>query len=309
MYTGRMKRLALLLAIIVSGLLMAVIVVKNQRQPVVVLSVSPSMKPLPSPMVVNQPNVHLDSEPTGISAEAQVVFDVATQTIVYGVNESKRLMPASTTKMMTALIALEEYDLDEIVTISRAANTIGHVIDFYPGEQLRVLDLITAMMVNSGNDAAFALADHHPNGYQAFVNLMNRRALQLGLKNTHYSDVSGVEVEDHYSSAADLAVIANIAMKNQLFRNIVATKTASISSIDGRYSHLLKNLNQLLWDVSGVIGVKTGWTENAGDCLVSYVSRDRDLIFVVLQSQDRFADSIALIDWTYNHLVPISNNP
>ncbi len=237
--------------------------------------------------------------PAKVSAQGVVIYDIASSQVIYGKNEHLRLMPASTTKMMTALVALDEYDPEEIITVSRAAEAIGHSVDLAEGEQFTVINLITAMLINSGNDAAVSLADHHAGGYQTFVDLMNRKAITFGLKDTHFSNVSGVEADDHYSSASDLAIIATRVMDNPTLKKIVGTKETTVTTVNSKIIHKLKNLNQLLWDVPGVIGIKTGWTELAGDCLVTYVSRDHDIITVVLNSRDRFADSKAIIEWTY----------
>ena len=261
--------------------------------------------PLPAPILTEistlplPPSANPAVPIASISARAFVVFDVASGQIVSAKNQNLRLMPASTTKMMTALIALEQFNPDEVVTLGRATDAIGHTIDFTSGEQLTVIDMIKAMMINSGNDAAIALADHHVSGYEAFVMLMNQKAALLGLKNTHFSNVSGVEADDHYSTAADLAIIASVFMKSSVLKEIVGTKTTTVKTIDGKISHPLENLNKLLWDVPGVIGIKTGWTEIAGDCLVSYVKREHDIITVVLRSSDRFKDSSNLIKWSY----------
>lgn len=250
---------------------------------------------------IDPPKVDNLPFPTEVTAEGIVVYDVASRHIVYGKNEHQRRMPASTTKMMTALVALDEYDPEEIITVSRAAEAIGHSVDLTEGEQFKVIDLVTAMLINSGNDAAMSLADHHAGGYQTFVDLMNRKATAYGLKDTHFSNVSGVEADDHYSSAADLAIIAVHVMDNPVLRKIVGTKEAEVVTTNSKIAHPLKNLNQLLWDVPGTIGVKTGWTELAGDCLVTYTSRDHDIIAVVLNSHDRFADSKAIIEWSYSN--------
>jgi len=271
----------------------------NRSNPPIV----PVQDPDETAILPQSPIVASSSAKPSISASSYVVYDVDSSQVVTGLNQDLRLMPASTTKIMTAIIAKEAYAGNEVVTISRAVNAIGHTVDFVPGEKITVDSLLKSMMINSGNDAAMALAEHHPGGYQAFVDAMNRKSKHLGLKNTHFSNVSGVEADDHYSSARDLAIIAEFAMKNQDFREIVSTKTSVIYSVDKQVTHKLENLNQLLWDVPGVVGVKTGWTELAGDCLVTYIDRDHDLIFVVLKSRDRFADTRTLIDWSFRELI------
>jgi D-alanyl-D-alanine carboxypeptidase (penicillin-binding protein 5/6) len=252
-------------------------------------------RPAPPPIVLNDLPVT-----ASVSAQSYFVFDPVSRTVLFEKNANTRRMPASTTKIMTAIVALSEYDPAEVITVTRASEAIGHAVDLTEGDELTVIDMIKAMMINSGNDAAVSLADHHPEGYQAFVALMNQQARALKLKNTHFSNVSGVEADDHYSSAKDLMVIAEKAMSNPVFRDIVATKTAKVTTTDGKKTYYLENLNELLWDVPGVAGIKTGWTENAGDCLVVYVTqKNHPLYIVVLKSRDRFTDTKTLIDWAY----------
>ncbi len=298
-----MKRLIIVcvcLMVIIGGVGGYFLVIHPPRQP----NASPSpttVTPLIDKMAL-PPAQHEESAfPASISAQAVAIYDVASGQFIFGKNEHERLMPASTTKMMTALVAQTEYDPEETVVVTRAADAIGHAVDLNPGEKVTVRNLIEAMLINSGNDAAVSLADHHAGGYSTFINLMNQRAITLGLKDTHFSNVSGVEADDHYSSAYDLSLIANELMKNQTLKGFVGTKEDTVYTTDKQTVHKLKNLNELLWTVPGVIGVKTGWTEVAGDCLATYVTRNgHDIITVVLKSQDRFADSTKLIEWVYS---------
>lgn len=233
-----------------------------------------------------------------ISATSAIIVDASTGAILAAKNPDQRLMPASTTKMMTAYIALRSYALDEVIPITRSWDAIGKSTKFTLGEQYQVIDILKAALINSGNDAALSLADHFPGGYPAFVAQMNTQAIYWGLKNTHFTNVSGVEEEGHYSSAADLAVIARYFMQEPILKEIVGQKTTIITSIDNKYRHQLTNTNELLGKIPGLIGIKTGWTDNAGECLVTYIDKDRDLIFVVLNSTNRFDDTRTLIDWS-----------
>lgn len=237
--------------------------------------------------------------PVDITAKAAIVIDASTGAILAAKNPDMRLMPASTTKMMTAYVALQNYQPDEIVTIARSQDAIGKSTHFTVGDQYTVADMLKAMLINSGNDAALALADHHPNGYHHFVAHMNLQAQSWGLKNTHFTNVSGVEEDDHYSSAKDLSVIAMHIMQLPQIRSIVNQFQASITTIDGKHTLRFESTNKLLGQVDGLIGVKTGWTDNAGDCLVAYVHRHRDIITVVLGGTDRFGDTKTLIEWAY----------
>lgn len=252
--------------------------------------------PAPIPIAQNIP-------PPEISAKGVIVTDPVSDAVLYQKNPDTILMPASTTKIMTALVALKYYAPSEIVTITDADRSIGHKAEINAGEQLTVNDLLYALMLSSGNDAAVALAQHHPDGYDQYVNLMNDYAEGIHLKNTHFTNVSGIEDTRHYTTARDLAILTKHAMSKPTFAKIVATKTISITSIDQRFTHTFTSTNQLLGTLDGVIGVKTGWTLNAGECLVTYTVRQgQPIIVVVLNSLDRFGDSTKLIDWTYtNH--------
>lgn len=247
-------------------------------------------------LIESSPNPDYPPLISQITASAAVVMDASTGAILAAKNPDQRLMPASTTKMMTAYIALKSYSPEEIITISRSQDAIGKSTKFTLGEQYQVNDLLQAALINSGNDAALSLADHFPSGYHAFVERMNLQALKWGLKNTHFTNVSGVEEDNHYSSAYDLAVIAHHFISEPLLRQIVGLPQATISSTDQKYSHTFENTNELIKEIPGVIGIKTGWTENAGECLVTYLDADPDLILVVLNSNDRFQDTRNLID-------------
>lgn len=242
-------------------------------------------------------------QPIELSAKSAIVVDVDSAVILYQKNPDLKLPPASITKIMTAMIAFDEYDLNEIVTIDNENFSIGNKSHIKSGEKLSVESLLYALLVSSGNDAALALAQHHPKGYVEFISLMNQKASDLHLTNSQFSNVSGVEQPTHYTTARDLGLLTKEAIKNPIFANMVNQKEMIITSVDGSISHLLTNTNQLLKNVDGVMGVKTGWTYLAGECLVTYVSRDnREIITVVLASEDRFGESEKLIDWSYqNH--------
>ncbi len=239
-----------------------------------------------------------------ITAKAYLVQDAKTGQVLLEKNADIKLLPASTTKIATALVALEDYSLDDTITIDRASTAIGHTVNLQVGEQLTVHDVLKALLISSGNDAAVALALHHPLGYQGYIDRMNQLVQQLNLNNTNFANVSGVESPNHYTTARDLSVITAYALKNPVFKDIVATQKTIITSVDGRFHHTLTNLNQLIGTVEGVQGVKTGWTPNAKECLVTYTNRDNNQIIVtVLGSNDRFGESKTLIEWTYANYI------
>lgn len=238
-----------------------------------------------------------------LTAQAVIVVDSDSAVVLYEKNAQVPLFPASTTKIMTALVALEAYPLDEVITVKQASESIGHEMRLVPGERISVKNLLYGALVESGNDAALALAQHYPGGYQDFIDRMNQKAKEFNLENTQFRNVSGVEQAGHVTTVRDLAILAKEALKNETFAEIVGTEVVTLQSEDGEITHTLRNINELLGTVPGVKGVKTGWTENAGECLVTVTERDgHTIITVVLGSEDRFGESKKLIDWAFaNH--------
>jgi len=160
--------------------------------------------------------------------------------------------------------------------------------------------LLYGLLVQSANDAATVLAQNYPGGEDAFIAAMNNKAVSLGLTATHFTNASGLDAYGHYTTAHDLALIAAAAMTNPVFKKIVATQGISVSDVDFTITHELTTINQLLGVVPGLAGVKTGWTEQAGECFVAYVDRGgRQFIIVVLGSDDRFGETQQLIDWVF----------
>lgn len=206
---------------------------------------------------------------------------------------------ASTTKIMTAIIALENFDLKDVVSISKeAASQIGSDIELRIGEKLTIESLLYALLVKSGNDAAMALAEHLPGGFPAFVEKMNKKANYLGLKNTNYKDPAGLD-DSGYSSAYDLAIVTAYAMRNPIFNKIIRTQEFTITSLDGKISHRLESSNRLIKSDEPLyyplaIGVKTGFTPMAGHSLVSAgESNGKKLISVILNTYENTVDASA----------------
>jgi serine-type D-Ala-D-Ala carboxypeptidase (penicillin-binding protein 5/6) len=263
----------------------------------------PFLRTIPSDLFSPASAPVLDPQitPPTIFAKSAVVIDADSAAVLYAKNPDERLLPASTTKVMTALVALQHYALDETITVKRADRAIGQTMNLVPGEQLTVNDLLYGLLLESGNDAAFALAENFPGGYSAFVDEMNQLASKLHLTNTQFRNVSGVEQEGHFTSVRDLARLAAYAMKNTTFSQIVATENAQVTDLEGTITHRLTNKNELLGAVEGIRGVKTGWTEHAGECLVTDTVRNgHEVIAVLLGSTDRFGESKALIEWAFD---------
>ncbi|MCD6289709.1 MAG: D-alanyl-D-alanine carboxypeptidase [Anaerolineae bacterium] len=231
-----------------------------------------------------------------VTARAAVLADAKTGQILLSKNPDQPLPPASTTKVMTALIVLERGHLDDVVTVPADALIGEASMGLRAGERITVHDLLYGMLMVSGNDAAMALADYVAGSAKAFATLMNQKAAQLGLTHTHFVNPHGLDAPGHLASATDLLTIARAGLKNKLFAKIVSTPRARIA---GR---LLINRNQLLTTYPGADGVKTGTTDAAGQCLVASATRQgHRAIAVVLGSQDRYADARALLDHYFTY--------
>lgn len=241
------------------------------------------------------PNI-ISFDPVGLSAQAAVVMDNDSKVVIYSKNPTVRFSMASTTKIMSALVALENYKPDDIITVK--TNFVdGTVVGFKPGEKFYFEDALYAMMLPSGNDAAMAIADNYPGGYDAFVNAMNQKALALHLFQTNYADPAGLLDNGDYTTVVDLARLASFAMKNPEFTKVVSTKQKTVTTVGGERTFLLANLNKLL-GIDGITGIKTGFTDEAKGVLVtSKVQDNHTLIFVVMKSEDRFLDTEKLLSF------------
>jgi D-alanyl-D-alanine carboxypeptidase (penicillin-binding protein 5/6) len=243
-----------------------------------------------------------------ISAESAIVMDKESQVVVYSKNISFRFSPASTTKLMTALTGFQYFHPTDILTI-KAAYVEPVVVGFQQGQQVRFLDLLTGMLIPSGNDAALAIAQNYPGGEDAFIKQMNTNARAFHLLNTHYGDPIGLTDDETYTTVLDLARLTSIVLANNVIKQIVGTKYATITTVDGLVNFPLKSTNILLGQ-DGVTGVKTGYTEGAGEVLVSSVERgNHTFIIIVMKSTDRFADTETLIHSVVNAVTFVSIHP
>lgn len=234
------------------------------------------------------------------SARAVLISDLATDEVLFQKDADISLPIASTTKIVTALVASEYFKSNSPLTVNTSAGTPGSKVGLTMGETLSFRSLLYGMLLNSGNDAAYAIAENYQGGVMGFVSAMNKKVLELNLQNTHFDNPAGFDSPQHFSSAKDLAIITEEALKNDVLVRIFATKETSIFSLNKKYSHQLFNLNKLLSDVKGVMGVKTGTTDLAKENLVTLVERDgHKLLIVVLGSDDRFGETTRLIEWTY----------
>lgn len=252
----------------------------------------------------NIPPVSQNLPLPGFTARAILIKDLTTDTILYQKDANIPMSIASTTKIMTALVASEYFKQNSVLSVGSSANIPGSKVGLVYGEDLSFRSLLYGMLLNSGNDAAFTLAENYQGGVLGFVSAMNKKVLELNLKNTHFDNPAGFDSPNHYSSAADLARITEEDLKNATLTKIFATKQTNIVSLNKKYTHQLFNLNKLLSDVRGVLGVKTGTTEQAKENLVTLVERDgHRVLLVILGSNDRFGETTKLIDWTYTNFV------
>jgi len=239
-----------------------------------------------------------------ISAQAVYVMDRTSGSILYQKNAEVSKYPASTAKIMTALVSRDIYPLERVLPVAEEAFTTGTVVGFQVGERLIVENLLKGLLINSGNDAAFVLANNHALGYQGFVQAMNEKAKALHLSQTRFQNPSGLDQGEQRASARDLAILSHELLKDSFLAEVVSTKSTIITDETGVIQHPLLNRNELLGKLEGVIGLKTGTTPSAGENLVTAYQKDgHELILVVLESKDRYADTRQLLTWLDQHYV------
>ncbi|MGE3153348.1 MAG: D-alanyl-D-alanine carboxypeptidase family protein [Nitrospiraceae bacterium] len=234
-----------------------------------------------------------------VPAHGILLKDMKSGQTLYQFRAGVRLSPASLTKIMSALIILEQGNLnDEVVISERAARAHKVRLRLRPGQVFRLEDLLKAMLIVSANDACVAAVEHVASDEVSFVELMNTKAVALGLKDTHFGNPCGFDVPGHYTTAEDLATLSEIALENPIFRDLVRQERDLISPINGNRVYLLHNTNRLLGRVPGVEGVKTGFTSKAGRCLIAKVSQDgRELLLVLLGAKRRWTTASDLIKY------------
>lgn len=243
------------------------------------------------------------SELPKTNSRRYIVYDRISKSMIIGKNEDIKSAMASTTKIMTTIVILEKADLNETVTVSaKAGGTGGSRLGLKRGDKASVRDLLYGLMLRSGNDAAVALAEHVGGSVKGFAELMNEKAIELGLTNTHFVTPHGLDDANHYTTALELAKLTDYAMDNETFAKIVGTKSTTIYI--NNQSRQINNTNELLGVLNGVVGVKTGFTNNAGRCLVTETKRNNmDIITIVLGAdtkKDRTKDSANLIEYTFS---------
>lgn len=240
--------------------------------------------------------------PVQLSTNYYILLDVATNKILASSRENERIYPASTTKLATALTALNVYPLNEFITISQEY-TNGKTMDLKKNEKISIKNLVAGLLIYSANDAAYNLATQYSQGQNAFIDQMNLLMQKYGLKNTHFTNFDGLHDLNHYSTVYDLAQLGRIAIQNPTLKNFVKEKEMILTDVSGQISHHVISTNELLGVVPEIEGLKTGWTPDARGSFIGLINlRGHYLISVVAQSEDRFTDTKTLINWAKDNL-------
>jgi D-alanyl-D-alanine carboxypeptidase (penicillin-binding protein 5/6) len=315
---GRRIFAIVLVVLAISIATMSVVLALNSRHstiadtpPPTPILLSPTPTPIPTPILTPK------GKPAAITATAAILLDASTGNILFSQHAEQTLPMASTTKIMTAVIAIQTGNLDQEVTIGQdAVNEVvqngGSGAGLVANDKLTLRDLLYGLMLPSGDDAAVAIADDIAGSVPNFVRIMNLEAQRLHLYQTHYANADGLEVTDnqgnilsgvHYTTAYDLVRLARYAMSIPLFAQIVSTEHYTVPASATSHAYKWTNINNLLYDYKGAIGIKTGWTPQAGGCLVFAAQRSgHTLLGVVLHSTNettRFTDATALLNWGF----------
>lgn len=232
-----------------------------------------------------------------LTSESYYIIDIPSGDSIAAREESTQRYPASTTKVITALVALAEFSPESVLEVKREFKE-GQTAKFVVGEKLTLENILYALLIHSANDAAYLIADNYPGGYDSFIAAMNTYSAKLGMMNTNFLNPAGLDQEGHYSSAYDLSLAGRAFLKNPFLKKIVGIKNITISDVTFSYFHPLYNVNQLLGEIPGIAGLKTGYTELAGENLITYYKRDdHEALIVLLKSKDRFGDTRKIVQW------------
>jgi D-alanyl-D-alanine carboxypeptidase len=265
----------------------------------------------PAPTPVATPFVPGNAPVPAISGGAAAVFEEPCGRLLYGLNQDTQLPPASLTKIVTALVAAEKKPLTDGVDVvvdggALSINTGATVMGLKPGQRLTLFDLLNGLILRSGNDAALTIAQAVAGNEEEFVKLMNEKVQSLGLDNTHFVNSHGLDSPGHYSSAYDMGVLGGQLLKNPGLAGIAASQSYAPAWDGGQ----LTNINLLLSNYEGAIGIKTGYTDLAGMTIVGGADRNgRRLVVSVLQSSDVYVDAMSLLDWAFANTAPACDTP
>jgi D-alanyl-D-alanine carboxypeptidase (penicillin-binding protein 5/6) len=269
---------------------------------------APSQASIPLREYLELPRPESPLLPLGVSAASAILMDAETGEVLFARNPDDLRPPASTTKILTALVILEQGRLGDMVTVSRAAAEVGgHQLRLRAGHRISLEDLLAATLIQSANDAAVAAAEHVGGSLPGFVALMNARARDLGLRDSRFTNPHGLDEPGHYTSARDLARLAQVALEHPSFARLVRTSAARLTvwqagrkGLQRPRARIVRSHNKLLGRLDGVDGVKTGYTGGAGRCLVASASRDgQRLIAVLLNDPHRWSDAAVLLEYGF----------
>jgi len=254
------------------------------------------------------PTKYTDAIEPVVEAKSALLMDLDTGIVMYEKDPHQQLPMASLTKIMTAVLILDSHKLDEVVTVEDNFNSMGELgvrMWLQKYEKITVENLLIGLLVPSAGDAAMALAKYHSGSVEDFIQAMNEKARMLNLKNTHFVNPIGLDDENHYSSAYDLAILTKYALRNKDFRRIVRIQSATVTSVNGQISHQLEGTNYLLNSYLDIRGVKTGTTDAAGESLINLArnTNGKEVIIVLLNSPDRFQESKSVIDWAFRNFL------
>lgn len=242
------------------------------------------------------PVIKLVNQPI-LNSNHYILVDVDTNKILSSKNMDEKIYPASTTKLATAVTALNLYPLDETVTVDEVYSE-GKTMELQLGEKITVKSLVQALLVYSANDSAYTLAKHYQGGVSGFVDQMNKLMIKYNLVNTHFVNTNGLHDDNHYSTVYDLSQLGRLAIQNSTVRDVVKNKSLIVTDVTGQIKHEITSTNELLGVVPEVIGLKTGLTPEAKGCFIGLLNINNHLVIsVVAQSDDRFQDTKILIDW------------
>ena len=245
------------------------------------------------------------------SARAAIVISGDTGEVIYSQNAQEKLPMASTTKIMTALILCEQGDMEKVITVTdQMVRVEGTSMGLLAGDKVSYKALLYGMLLASGNDAANVTAYALGGTIDGFVKMMNTKAKELGLSNTHFETPSGLDGDEHYTTAYDLAMLAKVCMENPLFYEAASSKSATLEYGNPPYRRTLTNHNKLLKTYDGAVGVKTGFTKKSGRCLVSCAERDgKRIIAVTLKDPDDWRDHTNLLDYGFSQVKTVEISP
>jgi len=237
-----------------------------------------------------------------ITAEGSYIIDSDSFTPIFQKQQFRQFLPASTTKIITALAAFDYYRLDSVLTVKRVISE-GQSMDLVKDERITFENLLYGLLVHSGNDAAYVIADNYPGGEKAFINAMNQKAIVLKMKYSVFKNPAGLDASGQYTTPFDLALAARQILMNKTLAKIVSTKSITVSDVDFKYFHGLNNVNKLLGEIQGIGGLKTGYTLDAGENLVTFYKKNgHDYLIVILKSKDRFEDTKIIVNWINSNI-------